>query len=57
MEISKKILSGSTDNYLSIIGDIGQYAALKGYDAIALNGVHNKDFVILLNRAMAIIKE
>lgn len=32
------------------------YAAIKGYDAIALNGFQNKDYVLLLNRTKCIVE-
>lgn len=40
-----------------ILADVGQYAAMKGYDAIVLNGFQGHDYVILLNRSKAIVKE
>lgn len=43
--------------YEYIIGDVGQYAAMAGYDAIALNGFSGHNYIILLNRTMAIVKE
>ena len=45
------------ENYQLILADVGQYAAMKGYDAIALNGFQGHDYVILLNRSKAIVKE
>ena len=44
------------EDYQVIIRDVGQYAALKGYDAIALNGFQNKDYVLLLNRTKCIVE-
>lgn len=40
-----------------IIDDVGSYAALKGYDAIALNGFQGHEHLIILNRTQLIIKE
>lgn len=47
---------GEKEDYQQILGDIGQYAAVKGYDAIALNGFQNHDYVVLLNRGKAVVK-
>lgn len=44
-------------DYGQIVADVGQYAAMKGYDAIALNGYMKHDYVILLNRAKGIVEE
>ena len=49
--------SANKEDYQLILGDIGQYAAVKGYDAIALNGYHNHDYVVLLNRTKAIVRK
>lgn len=46
-----------TEDFQFILADIGQYAAVKGYDAIALNGFNNLDYVVLLNRSKAIVRE
>ncbi len=48
---------GQKEDYELILGDVGQYAAIKGYDAIALNGFQDKDYWVLLNRTKAIVKE
>lgn len=45
------------EEFQQILGDVGQYAAVKGYDAIALNGFQGHDYVVLLNRRTAIVKE
>lgn len=52
-----KIIGMPKEDYQYIIRDVGQYAAVKGYDAIALNGYRNQDYVVLLNRKKAIVKE
>ena len=52
-----KIFGTERENYQLILADVGQYVAMKGYDAIALNGFQGHDYVILLNRAKAIVKE
>ncbi len=51
-----KIIGQPKEDYQMIIRDVGQYAAVKGYDAIALNGYQGHDYVILLNRTKCIIK-
>jgi SPP1 gp7 family putative phage head morphogenesis protein len=51
-----KIMGLPKEDYQMIIRDVGQYAAVKGYDAIALNGYQGHDYVILLNRTKCIIK-
>ena len=52
-----KIIGLPKEDYQLIIRDVGQYAATKGYDAIALNGYQGKDYTVLLNRAKCIVKE
>lgn len=52
-----KIIGMPGEDYQLIIRDLGQYAAVKGYDAIALNGFNNHDYVVLLNRGKAIVRE
>ena len=52
-----KIIGLPKEDYQFIIRDVGQYAATKGYDAIALNGYQGKDYTVLLNRAKCIVKE
>ena len=48
---------GNREIWQHILGDVGQYAAVKGYDAIATNGFQNHDYIILLNRTKCIVKE
>lgn len=50
-------MRGVTEAYLNIIRDLGQYAALKGYDAIDMNGFNCHDYIVLLNRKKVIVKE
>lgn len=40
-----------------IVGDVGTYAALKGYDAIKTNGAGGQNYIIILNRGKIIVKE
>ena len=40
-----------------IVGDIGTYAALKGYDAIKTNGARGRDYIVILNRGKVIVKK
>lgn len=41
-----------------ILGDVGKYAALKGYDAIAVNEFQlGHDYIVILNRGKLIVKE
>ena len=56
METGIPRLVGAKEDYQFIIGDVGQYAAVKGYDAIALNGYQNHDYVVVLNRSKCIVK-
>lgn len=42
--------------YQDIISNVGVYAAIKGYDAILLDGFQNKQHVIILNRSKIIIR-
>lgn len=46
-----------TEAYQDIIENVGNYASIKGYDAIFLNGFQNKNHVVILNRGKVIIKE
>ena len=48
---------GHTEAYQEVIADVGTFAAIKGYDAIALNGFKDLDYIVLLNRGKAIVKE
>lgn len=57
IEIQKMRMKNSSETYFQIIADVGQYAAIKGYDAIAANGFQGHDYVVLLNRTKAIVKE
>ena len=52
-----KIIGIPEEEYQCIIRDVGQYAAMKGYDAIALNGFQNCDYIVVLNRTKVIVKE
>lgn len=47
----------TTNMYQKVISDVGTYAAIKGYDAILLDGFHNHEHVIILNRGKVIVKE
>ena len=40
-----------------IVGDVGTYAALKGYDAIKTNGARGRDYIVILNRGKVIVKK
>ncbi|MBR5593907.1 MAG: minor capsid protein [Bacteroidaceae bacterium] len=51
-----KIIGLPTEDYQYVIRDVAQYAAVKGYDAVALNGWQGQDHVIVLNRTMCIVK-
>nr|DAG32023.1 MAG TPA: minor capsid protein [Bacteriophage sp.] len=50
-------LSKVKEDWQYIIQDVGQYAAIKGYDAIATNGYRGHNYIIMLNRAKLIVKE
>lgn len=52
-----KIIGTPKEDYQLIIRDVGQYAAVKGYDAIAANGFNRNDYIVLLNRTKIIVKE
>lgn len=52
-----KITASKREAYQDIIGDVGTYAAIKGYDAIILDGFQNKNHVVILNRGKVIVKE
>ena len=49
-------IGNKREDYHDIIADVGQYAAMKGYDAIQLNGFNGNNHFILLNRTKAIIR-
>ena len=57
IEVKKNLKKDSDINL--IIGDCGQYAALKGYDAIAVNNAFGSkhDYIIVLNRGICITEE
>ena len=50
-------ISDCDEEYYYILKNIGIYAMLKGYDAIALNGFGGFDYVIILNRGKFIVEE
>lgn len=50
-------LSKVKEDWQYIIQDVGQYAAIKGYDAIATNGYRGHNYIVILNRAKLIVKE
>ena len=50
-------LSKSKEDWQYVVGDVGQYAAIKGYDAIATNGYRGHDYMVVLNRTKLILKE
>ena len=51
-----KIKGEKPEAFQDILADVGAYAAIKGYDAILLNGFQNKNHVVILNREKVIIK-
>lgn len=46
-----------TDNFERVIGDIGRYGVIKGYDAIDFNGSFGWDHTLILNRGKLIVKK
>ncbi len=42
--------------YELLLSSVGEYAALQGYDAIAMNGYANKTHYIILNRGKMVIE-
>lgn len=52
-----KIIGSKREAYQEVIGNVGAYAAMKGYDAIALDGWQNKQHIVILNRTKVIVKE
>ena len=44
-------------DYEKVLGDVANYASIKGYDAIALSGFHDKDHYVILNRGKVIIEK
>lgn len=52
-----KIIGEAKEDYQDVIRDVGFYASIKGYDAIATNGALGHDYVVLLNRTKAVVKE
>jgi hypothetical protein len=49
--------SKSKEPWQFLISTIGEFAALKGYDAIDMNGMFGQKHIIVLNRGMLIINE
>ena len=45
------------NDYEELLNNLGAYASIKGYDAIALNGFQGKTHVLILNRGKVIVKE
>ena len=52
-----KLTANKRETFQDVIGDVGVYAAIKGYDAILLDGFQNKHHVVILNRSKIIVKE
>ena len=52
-----QIIGDAKEDYQDIIRDIGFYASIKGYDAIATNGFLGHDYVVLLNRKKVVVRE
>lgn len=52
-----RIIGEKPEAYQDILGNLGTYASIKGYDAILLNGFQNKNHVVILNRGKVIVKE
>lgn len=44
-------------DYEKVLGDVANYASIKGYDAIALEGFHGKEHYVILNRGKVIIEK
>ena len=44
------------EGYELLLSSVGEYAALQGYDAIAMNGYANKTHYIILNRGKMVIE-
>lgn len=44
-------------DYEQLLNNLGAYASIKGYNAIALNGFQGKIHVLILNRGKVIVKE
>jgi len=49
--------SDDRESWEAVIEDMGTYAAIQGYDAIRTNGFCGDDYIVILNRTKAIIKE
>lgn len=49
--------SKSKEPWQHLISTIGNFAALKGYDAIDMDGIFGQKHIIVLNRGMLIINE
>lgn len=52
-----KIPENKREVYQQVIGNVGAYASIKGYDAITFDGWQKKNYVIILNRTKVIVKE
>ena len=46
----------NTEAWEDILRSVGEFAAIKGYDAIDMAGAMNKKHVIVLNRGKVIIE-
>ena len=47
----------NTEIWEDMLPTVGEYAAIKGYDAIALNGFNGNDHIIILNRGRVIVEK
>ena len=55
--IQLALQTNNFENWQFVLGDIGTYAALKGYDAIKTNGAGGRNYIIILNRGKVIVKK
>ena len=45
-----KIPENKREVYQQVIGNVGAYTSIKGYDAITFDGWQKKNYVLILNR-------
>lgn len=55
--LQKVSMKSKLENYEEVIGDLGNFGMLKGYDVIMLNGSFGHEHYVILDRAKLIVKE
>ena len=56
-DVAKLQKGNNTEAWEDILSTVGEFASIKGYDAINMNGSFGQNHVIVLNRGKVVIEE